>query len=155
MKTATILFYISPLIEARIKISQTIDFVKETKEQAQNVPKSEINHSDRQIASLTRNTAVSVASLTPTSPDKRRESIYKLIMRLPAHGRQGCITNTQDDETIDKLINQIPTSKGLYKMHWFLTQKAKSLELDKNQREITRKRLALLRREQCICWSSS
>ena len=35
---------------------------------------------------------VSIASLTPTSPDKRGETINKLIMQLPPHGRQGCIT---------------------------------------------------------------
>ena len=81
---------------------------------------------------------VSVASWTPTSPDKRGETIDKLIMRLPPHGRQGCITNTQDDETIDKLISRIPKSEGLYKVHWILAQKAESLELDKNQQEITR-----------------
>ena len=62
----------------------------------------------------------------------------KLIMRLPPHVRQGCITNTRDNETIEEHIKRIPTSEGLYKMSWILAQKAESLELDKYQREITR-----------------
>ena len=81
---------------------------------------------------------VSVTSWTPTSPDKRGETIDKLIMRLPPHGRQGCITNTRDDETIDEHIKRIPTSEGLYKMSWILAQKAESLELDKYQHKIIR-----------------
>ena len=41
-KQATILFYVSPSIETRIKKSQTIDLMEGGKEQAQNVPNSEI-----------------------------------------------------------------------------------------------------------------
>jgi len=47
MKTATILFYVSPSIEARIKNAQTIDLMEGGKEQAQNVPNSEINRCDK------------------------------------------------------------------------------------------------------------
>jgi len=43
MNTATILFYVSPSIDARIKNAQTIDLMDGGKEQAQNVPNSEIN----------------------------------------------------------------------------------------------------------------
>ena len=44
MKTATILFYVSQsIIETRIKNANTIDFMEGGKEQAQNVPNSEIN----------------------------------------------------------------------------------------------------------------
>ena len=46
MKTATILFYVSPSIDARIKNAQTIDLMEGGKEQAQNVPNSEINCCD-------------------------------------------------------------------------------------------------------------
>ena len=67
---------------------------------------------------------------------KQLKAIDKLIMRLPPHSGKGCITNTQDDETIDEHINRIPTSEGLFKMHWILSQKAKSLELDTYQRNI-------------------
>jgi hypothetical protein len=45
-KTATCLFYVNPSIETRIKESQTIDLMEGGKEQAQNVPNSEINHCD-------------------------------------------------------------------------------------------------------------
>ena len=45
-KQATILFYVSPSIETRIKKSQTIDLMEGGKEQAQNVPNSEINPCD-------------------------------------------------------------------------------------------------------------
>jgi hypothetical protein len=43
MKTATILFYVSPSIETRIKNAKTIDLMEGGKEQAQVVPNSEIN----------------------------------------------------------------------------------------------------------------
>ena len=43
MKTATILFYVSPSIETRIKNANNIDLMEGGKEQAQNVPNSEIN----------------------------------------------------------------------------------------------------------------
>ena len=46
MKTATILFYVSPSIDARIKNAQTIDLMEGGKEQAQNAPISEINRCD-------------------------------------------------------------------------------------------------------------
>jgi len=46
MKTATILFYVSPSIERRIKSAKTIDLMEGGKEQAQNVPNSEINPCD-------------------------------------------------------------------------------------------------------------
>jgi len=46
MKTATILFYVSPSIETRIKSANTIDLMEGGKEQAQNVPNSEINRCD-------------------------------------------------------------------------------------------------------------
>ena len=85
---------------------------------------------------LTCNTVVNVASLTPTSHHKRRETITKLIMRLPPHGRRGCITFPQEGETIDELINRIPTSEGLYKMHWLLSRKANSTELFEYEREL-------------------
>jgi len=42
MKTATILFYVSPSIETRIKNAKTIDLMEGGKEQARNVPSSEI-----------------------------------------------------------------------------------------------------------------
>jgi len=45
-KTATILFYGSPSIETRIKSAKTIDLMEGGKEQAQNVPDSEINPCD-------------------------------------------------------------------------------------------------------------
>jgi hypothetical protein len=45
-KTATILFYVNPSIETRIKKSKTIDLMEGGKEQAQNVPDSEINPCD-------------------------------------------------------------------------------------------------------------
>ncbi len=44
MKKATILFYVSPSIETRIKNAKTIDLMEGGKEQAQDVPNSEINH---------------------------------------------------------------------------------------------------------------
>ena len=69
---------------------------------------------------------------------KQLKAIDKLIMRLPPHSRKDCITNTQDDETIDEHINRIPTSEGLYMMHWILAQKAKSQVLDENQRTLRR-----------------
>ena len=84
--------------------------------------------------SLTHNTVVNVASLIPTSHYKRTDTITELIMRLSPHGRQGCITFTQEGETIDEHINRIPTSEGLYKMHRLLTWKAESKEL--NQAEL-------------------
>ena len=43
MKTAAILFYVSPSIETRIKKANTIDLIEGRKEQAQNVPNSEIS----------------------------------------------------------------------------------------------------------------
>ena len=43
MKAAAILFYVSPSIETRIKRANTIDLIEGGKEQAQNVPNSEIN----------------------------------------------------------------------------------------------------------------
>ncbi len=46
MKTATILFYVSPSFETRIKNANTIDLMEGGKEQAQNVPNSEINPCD-------------------------------------------------------------------------------------------------------------
>jgi len=46
MKTATILFYVCPSIDACIKNAQTIDLMEGGKEQAQNVPNSEINRWD-------------------------------------------------------------------------------------------------------------
>jgi hypothetical protein len=45
-KNPTILFYVSPSIETRIKKSKTIDLMEGGKEQAQNVPNSEINPCD-------------------------------------------------------------------------------------------------------------
>ena len=45
-KQATILFYVIPSIETRIKKSQTIDLMEGGKEQAQNVPNQEINPCD-------------------------------------------------------------------------------------------------------------
>jgi hypothetical protein len=45
-KTATILFYVNPSIEIRIKKSKTIDLMEGGKEQAQNVPNSKINPCD-------------------------------------------------------------------------------------------------------------
>jgi len=42
MKAAAILFYVSPSIETRIKKANTIDLIEVGKEQAQNVPNSEI-----------------------------------------------------------------------------------------------------------------
>jgi len=47
VKTATILFYVSPSIDTRIKNAQTIDLMEGGKEQAQNVPNSEINRCDK------------------------------------------------------------------------------------------------------------
>jgi len=47
MKTAAILFYVSPsIIETCIKNANTIDLMEGGKEQAQNVPNSEINCCD-------------------------------------------------------------------------------------------------------------
>ena len=46
MKTATILFYVSPSIETRIKSPKTIDLMEGGKEQTQNVSNSEINPCD-------------------------------------------------------------------------------------------------------------
>jgi hypothetical protein len=46
MKTATILFYVSPSIETRMKNAKTIDLMEGGEEQAQNVPNSEINPCD-------------------------------------------------------------------------------------------------------------
>jgi len=46
MKTASILFYVSPSIETRIENSKTIDLMEGGKEQAQSVPNSEINPCD-------------------------------------------------------------------------------------------------------------
>ena len=80
--------------------------------------------------SLTHNTVVNVASLIPTSHYKRTDAITELIMRLSPHSRQGCITFTQEGETIDEHINRIPTSEGLYKMHRLLTRKATNNELN-------------------------
>ena len=68
---------------------------------------------------------------------KQLKAIDKLIMQLPPHSGQSCITNIWDNETIDELIDRIQTSEGLYKLSWILSQKANSPELDKNQREIT------------------
>jgi hypothetical protein len=45
-RTATILFYVNPSIETRIRKSKTIDLMEGGKEQAQNVPNSEINPCD-------------------------------------------------------------------------------------------------------------
>ena len=46
MKTATILFYVSPSIETCIKNAKTIDLMEGGKEQSQDVPNSEINPSE-------------------------------------------------------------------------------------------------------------
>ena len=94
----------------------------------------------RQPASMTRNSMDSITSLTPTLPDKKGETIDEMIRQLPPHGTQSCITNTQDNETIDKLISRIPMSEGLYKLYWILTQKAKSPELDAKQRKVSLKK---------------
>ena len=88
--------------------------------------------------SLTHNTVVNVASLTPTSHYKRTDTITELIMRLSPHGKQGCITFTQEGETIDEHINRIPTSEGLYKMHRLLTWKAESKELNQAELKLIR-----------------
>jgi hypothetical protein len=45
-KTATVLFYVNPSIETRIRKSKTIDLMEGGKEQAQNVPNSEIKPCD-------------------------------------------------------------------------------------------------------------
>jgi hypothetical protein len=45
-RTATILFYVNPSIETRIRKSKTIDLMEGGKEQAQNVPNLEINPCD-------------------------------------------------------------------------------------------------------------
>jgi hypothetical protein len=45
-KTATVLFYVNPSIETRIRKSKTIDLMEGGKEQAQKVPNSEINPCD-------------------------------------------------------------------------------------------------------------
>ena len=84
----------------------------------------------------THNTVVNVASLTPTSHPKMSNIIDKLIMQLPPHSRQGCITNARDDQSIDEIISRISTSKGLYKMHWLLTEEVKSKELNDNERKL-------------------
>jgi len=48
MKTAAILFYVSPsIIKTRIKNANTIDLMEGGKEQAQNVPNSEIDCCDK------------------------------------------------------------------------------------------------------------
>ena len=86
--------------------------------------------------SRTQNTMVNVASLTPTSHHKMSNIIDKLIMQLPPHSRQGCISNARDDKTIDEIISRISTSKGLYKMHWLLTEEAKSKELNDDERKL-------------------
>ena len=88
--------------------------------------------------SLTHNTVVNVASLIPTSHYKRTDTITELIMRLSPHGKQGCITFTQEGETIDEHINRIPTSEGLYKMHRLLTWKAKSKDLNQDEVKLIR-----------------
>jgi hypothetical protein len=69
------------------------------------------------------------APSTPNVPARRGETIEDMIKRLPPHGKQDCVTHARKDKTIDKLVKRIPTSKGLYKLFWMLTQKAKNAEL--------------------------
>ena len=57
MKTDTILFYVNPSIETRIKNAKTIDLMEGGKEQAQDVPNSEINPCDRAARRATQTAA--------------------------------------------------------------------------------------------------
>jgi hypothetical protein len=57
-------------------------------------------------------------------PEKRGETIEELFKLLPPHGKPGCVTNLQEDETIDEAISRIATSEGMYKMYCLLGQKA-------------------------------
>ena len=56
-KNPTILFYVSPSIETRIKNGKTIDLMEGGKEQAQDVPNSEINPCDRAARRATQTAA--------------------------------------------------------------------------------------------------
>jgi len=61
---------------------------------------------------------------TPSMPGKRGETIEELFKLLPPHSKPGCVTNLQEDETIDEAISRITTSEGMYKMYCLLVQKA-------------------------------
>ena len=69
---------------------------------------------------------------------KQLKAKDKLIMQLPPHSGKDCTTNLQHNETIDDLIKRTLTSEGLYKLSWILTRKGGSLELDTNERKITK-----------------
>jgi hypothetical protein len=57
-------------------------------------------------------------------PEKGGETIEELFKLLSPHGKPGCVTNLQEDETIDEAISRITTSEGMYKIYCLLVQKA-------------------------------
>ena len=78
------------------------------------------------------------ASHLPMS--QKGETIENWIKQLPPHGKQDCVTQAWKYETIDKLISRIPTSEGLYKLFWMLTQKAKNVDLGLGHRAMINKK---------------
>jgi hypothetical protein len=56
---------------------------------------------------------------------KEGKTIEELFKILPPFGKPGCVTNLQENETIDEAIGRISTSDEMYKMYYLLAQKAK------------------------------
>jgi hypothetical protein len=67
---------------------------------------------------------------------KRGETIEEAFKLLPPYGKPGCVTNLQEDETIDEAICRITTSEGMYKMYCLLAQKAKMAERGADHQEM-------------------
>ena len=63
---------------------------------------------------------------------KKRLSIFRRAFQTRTLFKDKC----NDDQTIDEIISRISTSKGLYKMHWLLTEEAKSKELNDDERKL-------------------
>jgi hypothetical protein len=67
---------------------------------------------------------------------KEGKTIEELFKLLPPYGKPGCVTNLQEDETIDEAIGRISTSDEMYKMYYLLAQKAKMADQGTSYQEM-------------------
>jgi hypothetical protein len=56
---------------------------------------------------------------------KRGKTIEDIFNQLLPHGKPGCATFLQENETIDTAIDRLATSEESYKMYWMLTEKSR------------------------------
>jgi hypothetical protein len=67
---------------------------------------------------------------------KEGKTIEELFKLLPPYGKPGCVTNLQEDETIDEAIGRMSTSDEMYKMYYLLAQKAKMADQGTSHQEM-------------------